>query len=88
MRSLRTRQFRDLLADLPAEVRDATRKAYALCVEDPRHPSLHVKRISGDAWSVRVTPNYRAIGFQRDDAIYWHWIGTHAEYDRLVDQLG
>jgi hypothetical protein len=26
------------------------------------------------------------LGTAVDDGIYWIWIGTHAEYDKIVDQ--
>lgn len=35
-------------------------------------------------WSVRVGGHYRAIGVSVDDGVLWIWIGSHAEYDRLV----
>jgi len=37
--------------------------------------------------SVRVTLGYRALGLLGAEEIVWFWIGTHAEYDRLLDNL-
>ncbi len=68
---------------LPADVRHLADKNYALLKSDPRHPSLHFKRI-GELWSVRVGYHYRALGIEVEEGIYWVWIGTHAEYDRIV----
>jgi len=68
---------------LPADVRDLADKNYQLLKNDPRHPSLHFKRI-GSVWSVRVGAHYRALGSDVEDGILWFWIGTHAEYDRIV----
>jgi hypothetical protein len=68
---------------LPADVRALADKNFALFKADPRHPSLHFKRI-GRVWSVRVGDHYRALGTEVDDGILWFWIGTHAEYDRIV----
>jgi hypothetical protein len=34
-----------------------------------------------------VTLGYRAVGLVEDDEITWFWIGTHAQYDRLLEQL-
>ena len=68
---------------LPASVRAVADKNFALLKTDPRHPSLHFKRI-GSLWSVRVGDRYRALGAAVDDGIMWFWIGTHAEYDRIV----
>jgi hypothetical protein len=35
-------------------------------------------------WSVRVGLDYRALATAEADGYSWFWIGTHAEYDRLV----
>jgi hypothetical protein len=46
-------------------------------------PGLRFKRI-GDDVSVRIGRDYRALGILEGDTVYWHWIGKHDEYDRLV----
>lgn len=38
-------------------------------------------------WSVRITASYRAVGVRTDDLIVWFFIGTHAEYERLLASL-
>jgi hypothetical protein len=48
-----------------------------------RHPSLHLKRID-ELWSVRVGNHYRALGIDAPDGIQWIWIGSHADYDRMI----
>lgn len=68
---------------LPADVRELADKSFALLKADPRRPSLHFKRL-GELWSVRVGDHYRALGTDGKDGIYCVWIGTHAEYDRIV----
>jgi hypothetical protein len=32
-------------------------------------------------------PGYRALGLLDDDEIAWFWSGTHAAYDRLLENL-
>jgi hypothetical protein len=83
LRHLASPQFWALYRGLPAEVRARADNSFALLKSDPRHPSLHLKRI-GDLWSVRVGDRYRAVGTEVKEGIYWIWIGTHAEYDRIV----
>lgn len=83
MRHLASPRFWTLYQALPADVRDLADKKYALLKSDPRHPSLHFKRL-GELWSVRVGDHYRALGTDIKEGIYWVWIGTHAEYDRIV----
>jgi len=87
--SLTTPRFWAAYRELPAEVRDAARKAYALFRESPQHPSLQFKRVHGleSVYSVRVTIAYRAVGLLENDTITWFWIGSHADYDRLLKGL-
>lgn len=68
---------------LPVEVRELADRCYALLRQDARHPSLHFKKI-GRLWSVRVGLRYRALAVESGTDMAWFWIGTHAEYDRLV----
>lgn len=72
---------------LPAEVRELADKNFSLLKTDPLHPSLRFKLLSTrKLYSVRVGLHYRALGLATDDGVHWFWIGTHADYDRLVDQ--
>ena len=76
-------RFWSLYEALPLEVRQVADKNYELLRSNPRHPSLHFKRI-GKLWSVRAGLQHRALGTDVDDGVMWIWIGTHGEYDRLV----
>jgi hypothetical protein len=46
----------------------------------------HFKKI-GKYWSVRVGIHYRALAVEVEDGLLWFWIGSHAEYDRLMNAL-
>lgn len=72
-------QYRALRSD----VRELADKNYELLKSNPRHPSLHFKKL-GTLWSVRVGAHYRALGTEVGDGMLWIWIGTHADYDKLV----
>jgi len=37
-----------------------------------------------DIYSVRIGLGYRALAVMKEDRVVWYWIGSHAEYDRLV----
>ena len=76
-------RFWALYRDLPREVRALADKNYELLKADPAHPSLHFKRI-GLLWSVRIGLHYRALGHDVPAGIQWFWIGTHADYDRII----
>jgi hypothetical protein len=84
MRHIKDPQFQPLYDALPAEVRALADKSFALLKQDPKHPSLHFKRVQGDLWSARIGRNYRALAIEGGDRFQWFWIGTHAEYNRLI----
>jgi hypothetical protein len=87
MRSKRTFRFITLFKALTEEGRKQTYAAYQLFKSDPYHPSLHFKKISLSVYSARVGISYRVLGRrEEDDLIVWFWIGTHAEYDKLLAQ--
>lgn len=89
MKSSVTKTFRKRLNDLPESVREQATKAYALWKEDLYHPSLQFKRVSQrqPIYSARVSLNYRVLGLLESDQIYWYWIGTHDEYDKLLKRM-
>ena len=89
MKSGATPRFRAAYRELPPEIRDLAQKAYRLFRENPGHPSLHFKKVHDrdPIYSARVTLGYRALGLLEGEDITWFWIGSHAEYDRLLDKL-
>jgi hypothetical protein len=38
-------------------------------------------------YSVRVGLGWRALGVREGDVMVWFWIGSHADYDRLLETL-
>lgn len=68
---------------LPAEIQALADKAFVLLKADPRHPSLRFKKV-GRLWSARVGLHYRAVAVEVSDGFLWFFLGSHAEYDRLV----
>ena len=89
MNSRTTRRFRELLAALPAHVRPQAREAYRLFQQDPAHPGLRFKQVHAHPpiYSARVSISYRAVGVLDADTVVWYWIGSHADYDKLLAQL-
>ncbi len=84
MRHFKDAKFRPHYDALPAEIRALADKNFELLKKNPKHPSLHFKRIRDDLWSARVGSKYRALATPVDEGFLWIWIGPHAEYDRLV----
>ena len=68
---------------LPWEVQKVADRAYELLEQNPRHPSLRFKKV-GEYWSARVGDHHRSLAVQSHDGFVWFWIGTHAEYDKLI----
>ena len=89
MRSHTSERFRDAFTRLPPAIQERAQRAYRLFEQNPQHPSLQFKPIQGvaDAFSARINDAYRALGARKDDDIVWFWIGSHADYDRLVSRL-
>ena len=69
--------------ELPEEIQDLADRSYALLLKDSSHPSLHFKRV-GSFWSSRVGLHYRALALEAEQDLVWFWIGSHADYDKLV----
>jgi len=57
--------------------------------QDPFHPSLRFKQVhaSRPIFAARVGLAYRALAVREGDEVIWFWIGSHAEYDHLLDRL-
>jgi hypothetical protein len=89
VKSRTTRGFRALLRALPLHVQHQADQAYRLFSDNPSHPRLRFRPVRDDRplYSVRVGSHYRALGYRRDDGMLWIWIGSHAEYDHLIDRL-
>lgn len=64
---------------LPEEVKGRADKQFALLLENPRHPSLRLKRIKGvkDIWEGRVTRDYRFTFQISGDTYILRRIGKH-----------
>jgi hypothetical protein len=83
MRHFASPDFWAAYRNLPEAVRNLADKNFALLKSEPRHPSLHFKKV-GKLWSARVGLHYRALATEVDGDLVWFWIGSHADYDRLI----
>jgi hypothetical protein len=85
MKSFATPKFWEAYAALSPEIKAKAQKAYQLWKENPFHPSLHFKKVSKNLWSSRITDGYRALALKKGDDYYWFWIGSHDEYEALLN---
>lgn len=80
--------FRAAFVRLPEPIQQQARAAYKLFRENPYHNSLQFKAVAPSVYSVRIGLHDRALGWRAStEEISWFWIGSHAEYDRLLKQL-
>ena len=86
MNSIVTADFIDCFSRLPDEVRDQARRVYQVWCRNPSHPGLRFKPIQGHEklYSVRIGRGWRALGSLKGETVTWFWIGSHADYDKLI----
>jgi hypothetical protein len=84
MKHFASPSFWELYEKLPATIQELADKNFELLKVDPKHPSLHLKK-AGKYWSARVGMKYRVLGVEISEGMLWFWIGTHAEYDKILD---
>ncbi len=89
MNSRTTERFRKSFAQLPGQVQQQARQAYQKFKQNPNRPSLRLKKVHSTRpiYSVRISLDYRALGVREGEEIIWFWIGSHADYDKLLAQL-
>ncbi|HJX27592.1 MAG TPA: hypothetical protein VJ885_06735 [Thermoanaerobaculia bacterium] len=83
MKHFASPEFWELYRELPRPVQNLADKNFELLKADPRHPSLHFKK-AGRYWSARVGLFHRVLAVEVPDGILWFWIGSHAEYDKIL----
>lgn len=83
MKHFATPEFWQAYNLLPVALRKLADRNFDQLKADPHHPSLHFKQV-GRYWSVRIGLHYRAVAVRDGDDVIWFWIGSHADYDRLL----
>ena len=68
---------------LPEAAQRVARRNFQRLKSNPSYASLRFKKV-GEFWSARVGHSYRTLAVEDGDDYIWEWIGTHAEYDRMV----
>jgi mRNA interferase RelE/StbE len=87
MKLLRTEQFKREFQRLPEAIKRRTETALRLLVNNPRHPSLRVKKVKGEIikgysnfFEGRITRDYRFFFLIETDAYILLRCGRHEEY--------
>ncbi|MEH1836554.1 MAG: hypothetical protein V7L29_32025 [Nostoc sp.] len=78
-----------MFADLPEQIQEQTHKANQQFKQDLSYPSLRFKKVHAELSSIlhELTKTYRAVGQLDEDTVIWFWVGSHAEYNILLEQL-
>ena len=79
MRIERTEQFKRDFISLPESLKRRTEKQLRLLMENPRHPSLRIRKMEDprNIWEGRVTKGYRFTFQVQGDTCLLRRIGTH-----------
>lgn len=74
-----TRSFTRDYRELREEIKGRVDKQIALLLSNPRHSSLHLKKVRGTegVWEVRVTLGYRITLQIVGDTLVLRRVGTH-----------
>ena len=83
MRHFASPSFWECYENLPSAIQKLADKNFELLKANPQHPSLYLKKINIYR-SVRVGIKYRAVAVEIQEGLLWFWIGTHAEYDKMI----
>jgi mRNA interferase RelE/StbE len=86
----RSARFTKSFRKLPQQIKEKAAKAFSLFDEDPRHPSLHIKKMQGykDVWEGRIDRGYRFTFHYEQDGetgetiCTFRNIGTHDILDK------
>lgn len=89
MNSVTTERFRKSFDKLPIKIKSKAKQAYALWKIDPFHSSLTFKQVHNQKpiYSVRIGFSFRALGVKENDTLVWFWIGSHEDYNSLINQV-
>jgi len=79
MKLARTARFARDFRSLPLQIQHRAAKQLQLLIDNPRHPSLRIKKMEGthDIWEGRITKGYRFTFQVHQDSYLLRRIGTH-----------
>ncbi len=88
-RNVRTKNFRERLVRLPANIQQLADLAFQQFLQDPFHPMLNNHALHDtrrgqhrkQSRAVEITKKYRAIYVVDGDTNVWYWVGSHEDYN-------
>ena len=84
--SRRTWAFHQQFESLPVDIQELANEAFMQFCDNPSHTGLNFKKLqtSSPIYSARINRDYRALAVIDGDIAVWFWIGSHADYDRMI----
>jgi hypothetical protein len=70
LRHFTTPDFWEYFDRLPIDIQSLARKDFELLKQNPRHPSLRLKKV-GLYWTARVGIHYRVVAKERTEGLNW-----------------
>ncbi len=77
--------FWDCYKKLQKDIQTLADRKFALFKNNPQHPSLGFSK-KDTVWTVDIGYHHRAMGYKQDNNIIWFWIGTHEDYNNLINK--
>lgn len=74
---------------MPKQIQEQAKKAYRQFKSNPYHPGLRFKQVHPiiPIYPVRIAKGCRAVAQKKENKVVWFWIGSHSDYDDLLNQL-
>jgi len=84
MRTALSKRFQKQLTRLPQSVQTQFAKQQQLLEDNPRHPSLHFKKLANldGVYSIRITRSYRALFILTNDQCVFFAVGHRKDVYR------
>ena len=83
MRHFANPSFWEQYRNLPTSVQELADKSFEI-LKTNKSSVAALEKGRQVLWSVRVGRRHRALGVEIEEGLVWFWIGTHADYDKLV----
>ena len=78
MKIRRTNSFLKDYKRLPSDISSRVDKQLSLLLQNPRHPSLRLKKLKGtDRFEIRISKSYRMTLRYQDQTLELRRVGTH-----------
>jgi hypothetical protein len=82
-----TSRFRNALKQLPENIQQNAREAFRIWRQDSAIPAFTSSASIRSSQSIQFESRSDGGPWESSVATTWFWIGSHADYDRLISRL-